>query len=257
MRSEAGSRSKPPPRTSARIDRCVSAGMPTSHWLIQRSRRGLVGMSHGWTKTGTFVSAQCCRKVMTPSASRSASPTWLPISTPAWPFSMQRSSSRQAASASCRGTWQNGMRRSGACGRDVEGEVVEDRGHGRRLLGGAAVGEEHRGRRDHLQVDAVVVHVDDALVGVPAGVGDAAELPVAEHDRRLGDRVDAQRRPVVPAAGLGEVRPALGDVVGVDVDDRRVTRQHVSPCRGGRRRTGRTCAPARRRRTPRTPVAGR
>ena len=111
-RSDGGTRSNTPPRIIASTERCVSAGIPDSQRAIQRSWRGPLGMSHGWTNTGAPTSAQCCRNSTTPSSSRSRSPTWLPISTPAWPAARQRSSSAHAASGSWSGTWQNGISRS-------------------------------------------------------------------------------------------------------------------------------------------------
>ena len=63
IRSDSSTRSNTPPRIMASIDRWVSAGMPTSHCAIQRSSRGELGMSHGWTNTGA------------PSAARSAAGT--------------------------------------------------------------------------------------------------------------------------------------------------------------------------------------
>ena len=62
-----------------------------------------------------------------PASSRSRSPTWLPISTPACPAARQRSSSAQAASGSCSGTWQNGTQPVRRAGADLQGQVVEDR----------------------------------------------------------------------------------------------------------------------------------
>lgn len=104
---------------------------------------------------------------------------------------------------------------------DLKGEVVEDRRHLGGLLRRPSVREEHGRGRDHLDVDPVVVHVGQASFGVPAGVADPPELARADHDRRLGGGVDAQRGPVGAADGLGQVGPSAGDVVRVGVDDRR------------------------------------
>src|SRR6476661_1615663 len=114
IRSDRSIRSNTPPSTMARIDRWVSAGMPVSHCAIHRRSRGELGRSHGWTNTGSPTCAQCSRKVTMPASSRSRSPTWLPISTPACPAARHLSSSAHAASVSCSGTWQNGTSRSGA-----------------------------------------------------------------------------------------------------------------------------------------------
>ena len=103
---------------------------------------------------------------------------------------------------------------------DRQGQVVEDAGEFDRLVGRAVVAEEDRGRRDHLPVDAVGVHVALAQGRVPAGGVDAAELAVADHDDRLAFRLHPQPGPAVAAAGRGEVRPALGYDVGVHVDHR-------------------------------------
>ena len=54
----AARRSNTPPRIIASTERCVSAGIPDSQRAIQRSCRGPVGMSHGWTNTGAPTSAQ-------------------------------------------------------------------------------------------------------------------------------------------------------------------------------------------------------
>ena len=200
------------------IERWVSAGIPVSQRAIQRSRRGEPGMSHGWTKTGTPRSAQCCRKVTMPSWSRSRSPTWLPISTPACPAAIARSSSAHAASVSCSGTCANGSSRSGCGGADLEGEVVEDPGRLRGLGAGLLVGEEHRGRRDDLDVDAVGVHVGDPRLGVPAARIDAAELGRADHDHGLALGVRSQPRPRARPDLRGQVGPAPRHEMRVDVD---------------------------------------
>ena len=105
--------------------------------------------------------------------------------------------------------------------------VVEDAGALHRLLGGAAVGEQHRGRRDHLHVDAVAVHVGKAHGGIPAGRRDRAERRAAEHHRRFVRTVTAQPRPIRRAEALGEVGPRLGEEVGVEVDD-----GHTASCAG-------------------------
>jgi hypothetical protein len=76
--------------------------------------------------------------------------------------------------------------------RDVEGEVVEDPGDRNGLLSRATVSEEDGSRRDDLHVDAVLVHVGESLVGVPARIGDASELLVAQHDGGLAGRVHAK-----------------------------------------------------------------
>ena len=63
-----------------------------------------------------------------------------------------------------------------AGGAQLEQRVVEDAGALHRLLGRAAVGEQHRRGRDDLHVDAVAVHVGQAHGGVPAGRRDRPEL---------------------------------------------------------------------------------
>ena len=69
------------------------------------------GLAEAALKTGAPSEAACWRNVTTPAASRSLSPTWLPISTPTWPAAMERSSSAHAASGSCNGTWHIGSSR--------------------------------------------------------------------------------------------------------------------------------------------------
>jgi hypothetical protein len=101
-------------------------------------------------------------------------------------------------------------------GRDLQREVVEDRRGGGGGVRGLVVGEEDGGGGEHLPVDAVAVHRREPHVGVPRVVGDAAERPVAQHDRRLGRPVDPQRRLVARAGQRG---PPVGHVVGVDVGD--------------------------------------
>jgi len=75
---------------------------------------------------------------------------------------------------------------------DLQREVVEDRGGARGGVRGLVVGEEDRGGGEHLPVDAAPVHRREPHVGVPRVVGDAAERPLAQHDRRLGRPVDPQ-----------------------------------------------------------------
>ena len=46
----------------------------------------------------------------------------------------------------------------------------------------AAIGEQHRRGADHLEIDAVAVHVFEPDVYVPAGRSDLPERAVAKHD---------------------------------------------------------------------------
>ena len=106
-------------RTIDTMDRWVSSGIPTVHPIMCRASRPESGsMSHGWTSTAASSAAACCRKVTNPSSSRSLVPAWLPMCTPTWPFSIERSSSRHASSTWLSGTWQR------ACNRPCEAEHI-------------------------------------------------------------------------------------------------------------------------------------
>ena len=95
------------------------------------------------------------------------------------------------------------------------------------LLGRALVGEQDRGGRHQLHVDAVSVHVGHADVGVPAGRRDRAELAVSHHHGGVVRPVTSHPRPLTAEPG-GKVRPRLREEVGVDVDD-----GHETPWSGG------------------------
>ena len=101
----------------------------------------------------------------------------------------------------------------------LEEGVVEDAGALHRLLGGATVGEQHRRRRHHLDVDAVAIHVGKAHRRVPAGRRHRTELPVADHDGGPVGAVAPHPRPVRRAEALVEVGPGLREEVGVEIDD--------------------------------------
>ena len=268
MRRSGGSRSNAPPRIIRLRDSWVSAGIATVQPSIQSSRRQPPNMSHGWTNTGAPSEAQWARNVTTPASSRSRSPTWLPIWTPFMPAARARSSSRQARSVSCSGTWQIGTSRPPPCEHSSSSASLKMRAHSMACSAGRAVGEQHRRGRDDLDVHAVAVHVGQAHRGVPTGRRDGPELPGAEHDHGAVGPVAPHPRPVRRAEALGQVGPGLGEEVGVQVDD-----GHTAPAAGARRgraegRAGRRgpggptrspgrCGPPRRRRRRRRPSADR
>jgi hypothetical protein len=100
----------------------------------------------------------------------------------------------------------------------LQREVVEDLGELHRLRRRTLVPEEHRRRRDHLQIDAVGIHIGTPYAAIPGLRADRAELGLADHDHRGPFGVDPQPRPAVAAARHREIRPAVRDQVGVDVD---------------------------------------
>ena len=132
----------------------------------------------------------------------------------------------------------------------LQGEVVEDLGHLDRLAGRPLVAEEQRRRRHNLTVDAVVVHVDEPVGGIPACRADRSELGVADHDHRRPLGLQAQPRPAIAARDDGEVRPTAGNDVRVHVDDGGRHLGHLvrRPCQGAARRSWGTSGPPRSRR---------
>jgi hypothetical protein len=71
----------------------------------------------------------------------------------------------------------------------------------------AAIGEENRGRADHLEIDAITVHVFETDVCVPAGRGNPPEWAVAKHDHCFAWSRMFDPGPIRCAETGGQVRP--------------------------------------------------
>ena len=80
------------------------------------------------------------------------------------------------------------------------------------------VAEHHRRRREHLAVDSEPIHVLDPPLRAPRPVVDLAEDGFARHDRGPTRVAMDQPRPAAAAVPAGEVLPALGQHVRVEVD---------------------------------------
>ena len=83
---------------------------------------------------------------------------------------------------SCNGTWHSAFNRPFPRRHISSADVVEHARAVQRMLRLAAISEQHRRGADHLEIDAIAVHLFEPDVYVPAGRSDLPERAVAKHD---------------------------------------------------------------------------
>src|SRR5258708_1656540 len=91
-----------------------------------------------------------------------------------------------------------------------ERRIVKQLCRFQRMFQRTLIREQHRCRRDHLQVDAIAVHFLKSYLWVPASRINMAKEAIAHHDVRLACLCVLDPRPVWRAEALSEVRPGTG-----------------------------------------------
>lgn len=107
--------------------------------------------------------------------------------------------------------------------------IVEQSGDLEGIRGFRPVTEHDRNGREDLNVHAVIVAILDASGGRPATVVDLAKVPAVHHHLRAARGAVIEGDPPPVAVLFGEIGPALGQKMGVEIHDGAAHLPIVSP----------------------------